>query len=88
MILTHECIALMLGVRRAGVSKTLEALEKNGVGSVARDLMAEKLRKGMPLPIRWKVLLALADDTVLMSLPFFKLVPAAEPPPPGALDKQ
>src|SRR5215475_88050 len=47
---------------------------------VARDLMAEKLRKGMPLPIRWKVLLALADDTVLMSLPFFKLIPAAEPP--------
>jgi hypothetical protein len=46
---------------------------------VARDLMAEKLRNGMPLPIRWKVLLALADDTVLMSLPFSKLVPAAEP---------
>ena len=49
---------------------------------VARDLMAEKLRKGMPLPIRWRVLLALADDTVLMSLPFSKLIPAAEPPPP------
>jgi hypothetical protein len=48
---------------------------------VARDLMAEKLRNGIPLPIRWKVLLALADDTVVMSLPFSKLLPAAEPLP-------
>src|SRR5215475_6562029 len=48
---------------------------------VARDLMAEELRKGNPLPVRWKVLLALADDTVLMSLPFSQLVPAAEPLP-------
>src|SRR6516164_6094584 len=48
---------------------------------VARDLMAEELRKGKPLPVRWKVLLALADDTVLMSLPFSQLIPAAEPLP-------
>src|SRR5262245_1411367 len=46
---------------------------------VARDLMAEELRKGNPLPVRWRVLLALADDTVLMSFPFSQLIPAAEP---------
>src|SRR5215831_16706858 len=46
---------------------------------VARDLMAEELRKGNPLPVRWKVLLASANDTVLMSLPFSELIPAAEP---------
>jgi hypothetical protein len=51
---------------------------------VARDLMAEELRKGKPLPVRWKVLLALADDTVLMSLPFSQLIPAAEPLPQRA----
>ena len=45
---------------------------------VARDLMAEELRKGKSLPVRWKVLLALADDTVLMSLTFSELIPAAE----------
>jgi len=41
---------------------------------VARDLMAEKLRQGKPLPIRWKVLLTSADDAVLMSLPFSQLI--------------
>jgi len=46
---------------------------------VARDLMAEELRNGKALPVRWKVLLALDDDTVLMSLPFSQLIPAAEP---------
>ena len=40
---------------------------------VARDLMAEELRNGKTLPVRWKVLLALDDDTVLMSLPFSQL---------------
>ena len=48
---------------------------------VARDLMAEELRKGKPLPVRWKVLLSLANDTVLMSLPFSELIPATEPSP-------
>src|SRR5215471_15615949 len=48
---------------------------------VARDLMAEELRNGKPMPVRWKVLLALADDTVLMSLPFSQLIPAADPLP-------
>src|SRR5215475_5331280 len=48
---------------------------------VARDLMAEELRKGNPLPVRWKVLLALTDDTVLMSIPFSQLIPAAGPLP-------
>jgi hypothetical protein len=41
--------------------------------------MAEELRKGRHLPVRWKVLLALADETVLMSLPFSELIPATEP---------
>ena len=48
---------------------------------VARDLMAEEPHKGRPLPVRWKILLALADDTVLMSLSFSELIPAAEPLP-------
>jgi hypothetical protein len=46
---------------------------------VACDLMAEELRKGNRLPHHWKVLLALPDDTILMSLPFSQLIPA----PPG-----
>lgn len=50
---------------------------------VARDLMAEQLRKGRPLPVRWKVLLALADDTVLMSLSFSQLIPAIPDPSLG-----
>src|SRR5215475_11107437 len=49
------------------------------LAQVARDLMAEELRKGNPLPVRWKVLLALADDTILMSLPFSQLIPATAP---------
>jgi len=60
----------------------LEAAQE--AAQVARDLMAEELRKGNPLPIRWKVLLALADDTVLMSLPFSQLIPATEPLPQRA----
>jgi hypothetical protein len=53
---------------------------------VARDLMAEGLRKGKPLPVRWKVLLALADDTVLMSPPFSQLL-ADHGPYPFAPDQ-
>jgi len=48
---------------------------------VARDLMAEELRNGRPLPVRWMVLLALADETVLMSLPFSELIAVSEPLP-------
>ena len=48
---------------------------------VARDLMAEELRKGKALPVRWKVLLTTADDTVLLSLPFTDLIPPTEPLP-------
>jgi hypothetical protein len=40
--------------------------------------MAEELRKGNRLPHRWKVLLALPDDTILMSLPFSQLIPAPQ----------
>jgi hypothetical protein len=48
---------------------------------LARDLMAEELRQGKPLPVRWRVLLTTADDTVLLSLPFTHLIPSAEPSP-------
>jgi hypothetical protein len=48
---------------------------------LARDLMAEELRRGKPLPVRWRVLLTTADDTVLLSLPFTHLIPAADPLP-------
>jgi len=61
--------------------KLLEALEKKGVGSGRARPHGRKASKGVPLPIRWKVLLALADDTVLMSTTFSKLVPATEPLP-------
>ena len=43
---------------------------------VARDLMANELRKGEPLPVRWRILLTTADDTVLLSLPFTRLIPS------------
>ena len=51
------------------------------VTQVARDLMAEELRKGNPLPVRWKVLLTTADDTVLLSLPFTDLIRPTKPLP-------
>jgi hypothetical protein len=44
-----------------------------------RDLVAEELRKGKSLPINWKVLLASADDTVLISFPFSQFIPTVEP---------
>jgi hypothetical protein len=44
MILTHELIALMLGVRRAGV---LEALEKKGLVGTARGSVTIMDRDGL-----------------------------------------
>ena len=49
-----------------------------------RDLVAEELRKGKSLPINWKVLLASADDTVLMSFPFSQFIPTVERMTPRA----
>src|SRR5262249_37993443 len=40
----------------------------------ARDLMAEELRRGRPVPFGWKVQLADADCNVLLTLPFARLV--------------
>src|SRR5262245_23723471 len=40
----------------------------------ARDLMAEELRRGRPVPFGWKVQLAAADGTILLTLPFARLV--------------
>src|SRR5262245_31836005 len=40
----------------------------------ARDLMAEELRCGRPVPFGWKVQLADDDGNVLLTLPFAQLV--------------
>jgi len=55
----------------------LEAAAEEAAQTV-RDLMAEELRKGKSLPTNWKVLLASADDTVLMSFPFSQFIPTPE----------
>jgi hypothetical protein len=40
----------------------------------ARDLMAEELRRGRPVPISWKAQLADDDGKILLTLPFARLV--------------
>jgi CRP-like cAMP-binding protein len=47
MILTHDCIALMLGVRRDGASDALEALEKKGLVGTARGSVTIMDRDGL-----------------------------------------
>jgi len=45
--LTHEFLSLMLGVRRLGVTETLNALQKQGLISGGRRGITVKDRKGM-----------------------------------------
>src|SRR5262247_3604182 len=40
----------------------------------ARDLMAEELRCGRPVPFSWQVQVADTDGNVLLTLPFARLV--------------
>ena len=47
MLLTHEFIALMLGVRRAGVTGALQALESKGLIDTARGSVTMKDREGL-----------------------------------------
>jgi CRP-like cAMP-binding protein len=47
LTLTHEFLALMLGVRRPGVTEALHALRKQGLISYGRGQIAVKDRKGM-----------------------------------------
>jgi len=47
MLLTHEFIALMLGVRRAGVTGALQALESKGLIDTARGSITMKDRDGL-----------------------------------------
>jgi CRP-like cAMP-binding protein len=47
MILTHEFIALMLGVRRAGVSEALQDFEKRGLVETARGSVTILDRHGL-----------------------------------------
>jgi CRP-like cAMP-binding protein len=47
MILTHEFLALMLGVRRAGVSEALQDFEKSGLVGTARGAVTIKDREGL-----------------------------------------
>ena len=47
MILTHEFLALMLGVRRAGVSEALQAFENRGLVETARGSVTIKDRDGL-----------------------------------------
>jgi len=51
-----------------------QQMAEQEAAQVARDFIAEALRKGKHLPLRWKVLLASADDTILLSLPFSQLI--------------
>ena len=47
MVLTHELIALMLGVRRAGVTGALQAFEAKGLIATARGSVTIKDRDGL-----------------------------------------
>jgi len=47
MILTHEFLALMLGVRRAGVSEALQAFEKWALIETARGSVTILDREGL-----------------------------------------
>jgi CRP-like cAMP-binding protein len=47
MILTHEFLALMLGVRRAGVTGALQAFESQGLVETARGSVTIKDRGGL-----------------------------------------
>lgn len=45
--LTHEFLSLMLGVRRAGVTEALHALERKGLISSSRGALLVRTRKGI-----------------------------------------
>jgi DNA-binding transcriptional MocR family regulator len=45
--LTHEFLALMLGVRRAGVTTALQGLDERGFISVKRGLVRMENRDGL-----------------------------------------
>jgi CRP-like cAMP-binding protein len=45
--LTHEFLALMLGVRRAGVTETLQTLKRQKLIETGRNLIVVKDRKGL-----------------------------------------
>jgi len=47
MILTHEFLALMLGVRRAGVSEALQAFEQRGLVKTGRGSVTIMDRDGL-----------------------------------------
>jgi hypothetical protein len=47
MLLTHEFIALMLGVRRAGVTVALQEFEDKGLIDTARGSVTVKDRDGL-----------------------------------------
>src|SRR5215470_2199567 len=47
MVLTHEFIALMLGVRRAGVTGALQAFESKGLIATARGSVTVVDRDGL-----------------------------------------
>jgi DNA-binding FadR family transcriptional regulator len=49
--LTHEFLSLMLGVRRAGVTEALHALESKGLISSTRGAILVRNRKGKPAPV-------------------------------------
>jgi CRP-like cAMP-binding protein len=45
--LTHEFLSLMLGVRRAGVTEALHALESRGLIRASRGMIIVRNRKGV-----------------------------------------
>jgi DNA-binding FadR family transcriptional regulator len=47
LLMTHEFLALMLGVRRAGVTGALQQLEMKGMVETARGAVSVKDREGL-----------------------------------------
>ena len=47
LLMTHEFLALMLGVRRAGVTDALQHLEMKGMVETARGAVTVKDREGL-----------------------------------------
>ena len=48
----------------------------------ARDLIAEKLRCGRAVPSRWRIQIALEDETIVETVQFTSLLLSHEAPPP------
>src|SRR5262245_54171954 len=60
---------------------SLDAAREEATQS-ARDLIAEKLRCGQAVPSRWRIQIALKDETIVETVPFASLLLGHEASPP------